>query len=314
MGAFSREPGGHKKKKGRERERWAEERCAAICQPERSSGPRSVRCSSISAYFAAESASFWSSSAACCCFATRCVGRRPADHFQQLSFPILIVGSTVAHSPMGWPGACEASLLVFSHSGPTDQVMISDNVEIICMLSIVVVSMFLSRFMGLPPKRGQPYDTTDKDRMFQSWVPKSILIFWSNAVKLARVQENRAPSASWKTERLADFPMRLQYPCCTWHKSLLRTFLWPSKLSVVSLSGFHLPAPNYTSKLLGDLICLAVSHPMWSRSGVWRNTFINRQLISCPGADVPRSGAGKALMAHSSTMAAAAVDHAENSG
>jgi len=94
------------------------------------------------------------------------------------------------------PGACEASLLAFSHSGPTNQVMISDNVEIICMLSIVVVSMFLSRFMGLPPKRGQPYDTTDKDRRFKSWVPKSILIFWSNAVKLARVQENRAPSAS----------------------------------------------------------------------------------------------------------------------
>ena len=49
--------------------------------------------------------------------------------------------------------------------------MISDNVEIICMLSIVVVSMFLSRYMGLPPKRGQPYDTTDKDCMLQSWVP-----------------------------------------------------------------------------------------------------------------------------------------------
>lgn len=44
-----------------------------------------------------------------------------------------------------------------------NEVMISDNVEIICMLSIVVVSMFLSRFMGLPPKRGQPYDTTDKE-------------------------------------------------------------------------------------------------------------------------------------------------------
>lgn len=44
-----------------------------------------------------------------------------------------------------------------------NQVMISDNVEIICMLSIVVVSMFLSRYMGLPPKRGQPYDTTDKE-------------------------------------------------------------------------------------------------------------------------------------------------------
>ena len=76
--------------------------------------------------------------------------------------------------------------------------MISDNVEIICMLSIVVVSMFLSRFMGLPPKRGQPYDTTDKARV-QGLGPKKIkeqlYILLSNAVKLARVQEHiRKPS------------------------------------------------------------------------------------------------------------------------
>ena len=33
------------------------------------------------------------------------------------------------------------------------------------MLGIVMLSMLLSRFFDLPPKRGQPYDTTDKDFM-----------------------------------------------------------------------------------------------------------------------------------------------------
>lgn len=44
-----------------------------------------------------------------------------------------------------------------------NEVNISDNVEIICMLGIVMLSMLLSRFFNLPPKRGQPYDTTDKE-------------------------------------------------------------------------------------------------------------------------------------------------------
>lgn len=44
-----------------------------------------------------------------------------------------------------------------------NEVNISDNVEILCMLGIVMLSMLLSRFFDLPPKRGQPYDTTDKE-------------------------------------------------------------------------------------------------------------------------------------------------------
>ena len=51
------------------------------------------------------------------------------------------------------------------NGGGVGEVNISDNVEILCMLGIVMLSMLLSRFFDLPPKRGQPYDTTDKDFM-----------------------------------------------------------------------------------------------------------------------------------------------------